>query len=404
MEQQTIDYQIGAVIHRANPQAVYERIRLEDPVHRSIGRMSGNPIWFLTRYDDCVAFLKDQRFGKQIDKHFSPEEVRRWWGDSDPTFDPVNYHMLNLDPPDHTRLRALVHKAFTPRMIENLRPRISQIADDLIDEMAGKSEIDMIADFGFPLPITVIAELLGVPASDREKFREWTKALVFGIDADSSRVAALEFAMYTNSLIDERSQSPRDDLISALVQAEEEDDKLDRMELMSMIFLLLVAGHETTVNLIGNGTLALMQNPDQLQKLRDEPGLIRSAVEEMLRYNGPVETTTLRMALTDDAEIAGVHIPKGEGVLAALVAANRDPAVFADPNRFDITRDPNKHIAFGNGIHFCVGAPLARLEGAIAINRLVERLPRLELAVDPQTLVWNENILLHGMAALPVRL
>jgi cytochrome P450 PksS len=404
MEQQVLDYDIWAREHRSDPQALYARMRAESPIHRQLGPVSGNPFWFLTRYDDCVAFLKDQRFGKQIDKHLSPEAVRRWWGDGDPTFDPVNHHMLNLDPPDHTRLRALIHKAFTPRMIENLRPRISAIADELIDHIEGQSEIDLLADFGFPLPITVIAELLGVPVSDQDKFREWTKALVFGGSPESSRVAALEFAMYTNNLIDERAQSPRDDLITALVQAEEAGDKLDRAELMSMIFLLLVAGHETTVNLIGNGTLALMQHPDQLDKLRAQPGLIRTAVEEMLRYNGPVETTTLRMALTDDAEIGGVHIPQGEGVLAALVAANRDPAVFPNPDTFDITREPNKHIAFGNGIHYCVGAPLARLEGTIAISRLVSRLPHLELAVEVDALKWNDNLLLHGMAALPVRL
>lgn len=405
VQQPTKVYEIWAVQHRANPQALYAQMREEEPVHRAIGPVSGNAFWFLTRYDDCVSFLKDQRFGKQIDRHLSPEQLRKWIGDgvADAAFEPIEHHMLNLDPPDHTRLRALVHKAFTPRMIENLRPRIQQIADELIDAMTGKSEIDLIGEFGFPLPITVIAEMLGVPADDRDKFRQWTKLIVFGGPAEETRVAALEFVMYINQMIDERQTAPRDDLITALVQAEEAGDKLDRMELVSMIFLLLVAGHETTVNLIGNGTLALMQHPDQMERLRRDPALIRPAVEEMLRYNGPVETTTLRWAL-QDVEIGGVVIPQGDAVLAALVAANRDPAIFPNPDTFDIARDPNKHIAFGSGIHYCVGAPLARLEGTIAINTLMSRLRHLELAVAPETLEWNDNLLLHGMSALPVRL
>ncbi len=404
MVQQTRLYEVWAKETRANPQALYEQMRLEDPIHRAIGPISGKNFWFLTRYDDCVSFLKDARFGKQIEKHLPPEKVKEWRGDGepDPAFAAIDRHLLNLDPPDHTRLRALVHKAFTPRMVENLRPRIQQIADDLLDTVDGQGEMDLIGAYSFPLPITVIAELLGVPVADQDKFRDWTKALVFGGDFETGRMAAFEFVMYMNNLIDERKTQPQDDLLTGLIQAEEEGDKLDHMELISMIFLLLVAGHETTVNLIANGVLALLQHPDQLEALRTDPTMIRSAVEEMLRYNGPVETTTWRHAL-EDVVLDGRHIAAGDVVMAALVAANRDPAEFPDPNRFDIQRDPNRHIAFGNGIHYCVGAPLARLEGIIAINTLVRRLPHLELAVPATALSWNDSILLHGMTAMPVK-
>ncbi len=404
MAEQTFMANIWASETRANPHPVYEHLRNTDPVHLNPGPMTGRNFWFLTRYQDCVAFLKDARFGKQIEKHLPPEKVKAWRGDGapDPALAALDRHLLNVDPPDHTRLRALVHKAFTPRIVENLRPRVQQIADDLLDEVEGKGEADLIAAYSFPLPITVIAELLGIPVSDRDKFREWTQTLLFNADYEANRMAAFEFVMYLNNLIDERKEHAQDDLLSGLLQAEEQGDKLDHMELLSMIFLLLVAGHETTVNLIANGTLALLQHPDQMALLRANPALIRSAIEEMLRYNGPVETTTWRHAL-QDVQIGDKLIAQGDVVMAALLAANRDPAEFPDPHRFDITRDPNRHIAFGSGIHYCVGAPLARLEGAIAISTLLRRLPHLELAVPAEHLVWNDSILLHGMSAMPVK-
>lgn len=386
---------------RSNPQAMYEQMRHEAPVYMSIGPMTGQHVWFFTRYDDAVAVLKDNRFGKEFQKLMSPQDLAIYQ-EQDAQFDAVNRHMLNLDPPDHTRLRALVHKAFTPRIIENLRPRIQQIADDLLDAAEGQHEFDLLNTFGFPLPITVIAELLGVPAADRERFRTWTRVLLFSADQDEARVSALEFAMYMHEMIEERQKNPREDLISGLVAVEEAGDKLDRQELLSMIFLLLVAGHETTVNLIGNGTLALLQNRDQFELLHDNPALIKTAIEEMLRYNGPVETPTPRWAM-EDIEFDGQLIKKGDMVLPSLLGANRDPAHFADPNRFDIRREQNKHIAFGNGIHYCLGAPLARLEGEIAIRTLVNRLPTLELNAPVEGLTWNESILIHGMSALPVR-
>ncbi|MEO8608716.1 MAG: cytochrome P450 [Chloroflexota bacterium] len=386
---------------RSNPQAMYEQMRQEAPVYHTISAMTGNGLWFFTRYDDAVAVLKDARFGKDYLQLLTPEQLASQPPEA-AEFDAVNRHMLNLDPPDHTRLRDMVHKAFTPRIIENLRPRIQQIADDLLDAAEGQHEFDLLEAYGFLVPITVIAELLGIPVADRERFREWTKVLLFSTDQEQSRVSVLEFAMYMHEMIEERQKSPKEDLISGLVAAENAGDKLDRQELLSMIFLLLVAGHETTVNLIGNGTLALLQNRDQFDLLRSDPTLIKSAVEEMLRYNGPVETPTPRWAF-ENVQFGDQVIHKGDMVLPSLLGANRDPAYFADPNRFDIRREPNKHIAFGNGIHYCLGAPLARLEGSIAINTLLQRRPNLELNTPVENLTWNESILIHGMNALPVK-
>ena len=384
--------------------SIYAEVRATDPIHRAIGPVSGNPIWFLTRYDDCVNFLKDNRFGKDV-KRLPKEKSMRYGPGIDPN-DPltaVNAHLLNIDPPDHTRLRALVHKAFTPRMVENLRPRIQQIADELLNAMHG--EVDLIASYAFPLPITVIAEMLGVPVSDQEKFKSWTKTLLFDTDLERSQMAAMEFINYMNNMMDERRASPQDDLLTALLNAEEAGDKLNHEELLSMIFLLLVAGHETTVNLIGNGMLALMQHPDQQAQLvaaLDDDEAVKTAIDEMLRYNGPVETTTFRVAM-EEVRISDMVIEQGDMVLAALLAANRDPAVFDNPDTFDITRTPNRHIAFGTGIHYCLGAPLARLEGQIAIPALLRHFPQIELNAAYDDLEWNPSLLLHGLKSLPVR-
>lgn len=396
---QTIDKYPLFKGNRGDMQAIYEQMRNEHPICPVTAPETKRTFWFFTRYDDCVAVLKDARFGKEIQKHLDDDQLAMQPYDN--TFDVINRHMLNLDPPDHTRLRALVHKAFTPRMIQNLQPRIEEIADDLLDQIEGKTEGDLLADFGFPLPITVIAEMLGVSAEDREDFRRWTQILLFEPDLESNYQALMEFVSYMHEMIDSRIEHPQDDLITGLVQAKENNDKLNREELLSMIFLLLVAGHETTVNLIGNGMLALMQHPDQQQQLIENPALIRTAVEEMLRYNGPVECPTMRWAF-EDVEVGGVMIPKGDVVLPSLLGANRDPAQFPDPNRFDITRDPNKHIAFGNGIHYCMGAPLARMEGTIAINALLKRFPDVHLSLSEDKLQWTSSILIHGMTALPV--
>lgn len=401
MTQQLNKYPIWDMSIRANPQPLYDEMRQNDPVFCGIGPLTKRKFWFFTRYDDCVSVLKDQRFGKEFDKHLSPEQVNEQPVDN--AFSVINRHMLNLDPPDHTRLRSLVHKAFTPRMVQNLQPRIQDVADELLLAMQDKTETNLLEDFAFPLPITVIAEMLGIPASDRAQFRAWTQALLFGAGDQNTQTALMNFLTYMNEKIDAVTVNPQEDVLSGLVQAEEGGDKLDREELLSMIFLLLVAGHETTVNLIGNGTLALIQHPEEKQKLINDPTLIKTAIEEILRWNGPVEIPTMRWAF-EDVEVGGTVIPKGNLVMPILLAANRDPAVFESPNRFDITRTLNKHIAFGAGIHYCLGAPLARMEGTIAINALLKAFPNIDLAVETEQLQWNENLLLHGMKALPVTL
>lgn len=389
---------------RQNPHPLYAQMREEAPIYHAVGPVSGHDFWFMTRYDDCVRVLRDDRFIKDSDKVLSDEQRARF-GQPDPVFAAINRHMLNLDPPDHTRLRSLVHKAFTPRMVENMRAHIEEIADSLLVSIkqSGDSQIDLIKRFALPLPITVIAELLGIPKDDQEMFRAWIQALLFGTDPDKTVPAAMAVMSYFNEIFDARRADPQDDLISALLHVEESGDVLNHEELIGMIFLLLVAGHETTVNLIGNGMLALMQHRDQQAALVENPALIKTAVEEMLRYHGPVENTLSRWA-ADDIEWGGQVIKKGQTVFATLMAANRDPSAFPDPDRFDITRDPNKHIAFGGGIHYCLGAPLARMEGAVAINALLRHYPNIQLAVSPDEIQYPDQILLRGALAIPVRL
>ncbi|NDJ52328.1 MAG: cytochrome P450 [Chloroflexi bacterium] len=384
---------------RADPHPIYAEMRAEAPLYRGLGPISGQPRWFFTRYEDCVEVLKDPRFIKDYRKFLSPEQRE---ADRNDPENIIGYHMLSMDPPDHTRLRALVHKAFTPKMVENLRGRIAEIADGLIDDMVAQGrQADLIQTYALPLPIIVIAELLGVTTERRAEFRDWIKAIMWDSN-DASRIAAVgAFVQYCNELIAQRRADPQDDLVSALTNVSEEDDQLSHEEILSMIFLLLTAGHETTINLIGNGTLALIDHPDQRSALKEDPSLIHTAVEEMLRYEGPVEMTLARFA-AEEIAWGGQTIGRGEMVFAVLLSADRDETVFPDPNRFDITRRPNKHIAFGAGIHYCLGAPLARLEASIAFPTLLQRLPDLALATPRDQLQWNDTLLFRGMATLPV--
>ncbi len=388
---------------RQNPHPLYKQMRREMPVAPILGPQSGFVFWVLTRYDDCMAAFKHPQLGR--DHLRLPEDLaNKFGGKPVGVWAAINRHMLNLDPPDHTRLRGLVHKAFTPALIETMRSRTQFVADSLIARIQARGDhhFDLINDYGFPLPITVIAELLGVPVSDQDDFRRWTKTLVFGTDEAEMATAAFEFVMYINNLIEEKLARPQPDLLTNLLQAEEAGDKLDREELLSMIFLLLVAGHETTVNLIGNGMLALFNHPDQRAKLQAHPDLIRTAVEEMLRYEGPVDQAMWRIAM-DSVSIAGVEIPQGDIVTISLYAGNRDPEVFENPDTFDITRDPNKHLGFGSGIHYCLGSPLARMEGAIAINTLLARLPQVQLMPGMNDrLEWSDSTLLRGLKSLEV--
>lgn len=365
-------------------------------------------MWLATNYDDVIAILKDTRFTLDRQKIESSEERQSATSESAPRYVPLigMRHLLNTDPPDHTRLRSLVSKAFTPRMIEQLRPRIQQITDELLDAVQSQGRMDLIADFAYPLPITVISEMLGVPPKDRKPFRAWTQAIVQGQSTVQEREAAgmaaeEAFITYIKTLLAEKRAHPDNDLTSGLVRAEENGDTLSENELISMIFLLITAGHETTVNLIANGTLALLEHPEQMNQLRADPTLLPSAIEELLRYTAPVSLSAVRWA-SEDIAVHDKVIRKGEMVRCALLGANTDPQQFPDPAVLDILRRENQHVAFGKGVHYCLGAPLARLEGQIAIGTLLRRLPHLRLAQDPEQLAWKEAGSLRVLVALPV--
>jgi len=410
---------------KANPFAYYARLRAEAPVFRTV--LPTNEIaWLVTRYDDVAMVLKDERFVKDTANAMTPEQLaaQRWFRKM---FKALKRNMLERDPPDHTRLRALVSSAFTPRLIEQMRPRIERLADELLDAALARASgasktqprshfgangqpksrvcLDVIRDFALPLPTTIIAEMLGVPVADRRRFHQWSSAIVAAGSSTWGLVKAvpnvLAIMRYIRKIIKGRRANPRDDLVSALVRAEQAGDKLSEDESVAMVFLLLVAGHETTVNLIGNGLLALLEHPAQLEKLRNDPALIRPAIEEMLRYASPAETATERYA-REDVTVGGVTIPRGEMVFAVIASANRDERQFANPDALDITREPNRHLSFGLGTHFCLGAPLARLEGQIAINTLLSRLPQPKLAVAPSALRWRRGLVLRGLESLPV--
>ena len=388
---------------RIDPYSVYRRLREEAPVHQ--GPLGA---WVFSRYADCLAILKDPRSSSDPRNSEAFENAVEQ-GQFDPDQNLVNgaQAFLFLDPPDHTRLRGLVSKAFTPRVVEAMRPRIQERVDELLDAVAEKGSLEVIEDLAYPLPVNVICDLLGVPPEDHVKFRDWSREAARSLDpvealppeaVEARQRVGDQFAEYFRALIQKRRGSPGDDLLSALMAAEEEGDTLSEDELLATAILLLIAGHETTVNLIGNGMLALLRHPDQLQRLADDPSLAKSAVEELLRYDPPVQMTG-RTAL-EDMEIGGGTIRKGQQTILLLGSANRDPEQFPDPERVDISRADNHHIAFGFGIHFCLGAPLARVEGEIALGTLVRRFSGLKLLVDEPE--YKENIILRGPQSLPV--
>jgi cytochrome P450 len=390
---------------KADPYPFYARLRAEAPVWRATLR-DRRTAWLVTRYEDVARVLKDDTFVKDKLNAMDPEQrAKTPWV---PGFlKPLERNMLDLDDPDHARLRALVSKAFTPRLIEQLRGRIETLCEELLDHMqrarGHRDGTDLVADYTLPLPATVIAELLGVPAEDQTRFHRWSNRLVSvssGRDMWRAIPAAYSFVRYLRRLVERRRADPEDDLITALIRAEEAGDKLSEDELLAMAFLLLVAGHETTVNLIASGTLALLEHPEQADRLRRDPLLVKPAVEELLRYTSPVEMATERYA-REDAEIGGKTIPRGALVLAVLGSANRDERNFEDPDSLDLARDPNRHLAFGRGgVHHCLGAPLARMEGQIALNALLRRFPGVRLA--PGTLRWRRGLFLRGLERLPL--
>lgn len=371
----------------ADPYSHYKRLRERDPVFFNESRGA----WTLTRYKDMVEVLRD-------DERFSAERG--------PVQGDGPRSMLGSDPPHHTRLRTLVNKAFTPRTIRQLSERIQELVDQSLDRVESRGEMEAINEFAYPLPITVIAELLGVPAADQEFFRDQSQKIAVALGPIEDMQVAMRamegrnhLVEYFDKLIPERKDAPSDDLITALLQAEESGDFLSHGELLAMLLLLLVAGHETTVNLIGNGMLALLRNRDQLERLRNEGGIERQAIEELLRYDSPVQMTG-RLAKVD-VEIGGHHISAGQNVSTIVGSANRDPEQFPDPDTLDLTREPCNHLSFSAGIHFCLGAQLARLEGQIALTTIVRRFPNLKLATDE--LIYRPAPILRGLEALPIR-
>ena len=380
---------------KANPYPLYARLRAEAPVCPT--RLLRQPTWLVTRYADVFAVLKDERFVKD----WLPRT--RWLHRVGGA---ITRHMLNQDGPDHIRLRTLVHKAFTPHLIEQLRSRVQQVCDDLLDELAAKGRMELMSGYALPLPLTVIGELLGIPSDLRRKLHSLSRSTFSAANMLGVLLSLPDQKLLIRrirKLVAERRRNPKDDLITALVEveADEAGDKLSEPELVGTIALLLVAGYETTVNLIGSGALTIIQHPEQRKRLAEDPALAPSAVEELLRFTSPLDMASQRFA-REDVTIDSVKISQGDLVVAVLGSANHDEAQFPDPETFDITRQPNKHVAFGQGAHFCLGAPLARLEGQIALTTLFSRFPNLHLGQAPESLRWRKSLIIRGLEELRV--
>jgi len=376
-----VSYDPTSVSILSDPYDTYDRLRTKDPVHR-MRLING---WVLTRYEDVDMVLRDHR---RFSKDDGQEDEYR--------------SMLHHDPPDHTRLRSLVSKAFTPRAVRELHPRVERIVNDLLNDLEGKDRFDLIESFAFPMPVTVIAEMLGVPAKDMDKFKDWSNDISLTIepslrDDQIRRVqrASEELYAYFESIIEQRRGEPQDDMITALLNAEDEGDKLTHEELLGTLVLLLVAGNETTRNLIGNGMRALLKHPDQIRKLRNNPDLLDSAINELLRYDSPVQLDG--RLVHSDVEVAGHQIHAGQRILCAIGAANRDPSAFTEPDKLDIERSESSHIAFGRGIHHCLGAPLAMLEARAAFSALLDRFSHIDLVSEP---VYRKQVVLRGVEEL----
>lgn len=382
---------------KADLHEVLSGLRRDSPV-MEMSLPTGATTWLVTRYADAQRALTDPKLGKTTSaggfsyRDMVPLDVAK----------AVSRHMLTINPPDHTRIRRLVSGAFTARRVAEFRPRIEELAQRLLDEMSSGDQLDLIDNFAFPLPIQVLCELLGVPTEDQASFRRWSDAIVSGgVNPAGLPPALISIVAYIRELLVAKRQRPADDLLSALIEVQDNDDRLTDDELISMVYLFLIAGHETTVNLIGNGTLLLLAEPDRWARVVAEPELIPNAVEELLRYEGPVQSSTFRTALAT-TEIGGQTIPEGAFVLVSLLSANRDSERFPDADRLDLDRPATPNLAFGHGIHYCLGAPLARLEGQIAFHALTRRFPKMRLAVPVEEILWRPGLLLRGLTALPV--
>ena len=399
---QDVDFTSGEF--KANPFGFYKRLRAEQPVFATSmrGRIS---VWLITRYDDIKDFLGDERFAKDnrnvdartaLEMPWIPEFLRS-----------MNYNLLYTDGDDHTRLKNLVHKAFTPRRIQQIESRIEELAYESIAKAKGQGQFDVVEDYAMPVASTIIAEIMGVSAQDMDKFKGWLNHFLRSSDVSVWSIMKLipiiwQIQRFIKEQLETRSKNPGNDLISALIEAEEEGDKLTRREAIAMVLILLIAGYETTVNLIGSGTLALLEHPAQLEELRAEPELMKTAVEEILRYTVPADATTERYA-KEAITMHGVTIPVGGLTMASISSANYDETVFENPHTFDIHRNPNRHLSFGYGEHYCLGAPLARLEGIIALNILFQELPDVQLAFRKEALTYRSSAALRGLDSLPVQ-
>jgi cytochrome P450 len=380
-----------------NPYPMFARLRASAPVSVMTDE-EGLPIWLVTGYDDVRAALADPRLRQ--DARRAQEITERRVGGARIGAEIV--HMLNSDPPDHTRLRQLIHAAFTPGRVRAMQPMVERITGALLDGLAERRTADFVLDFALPLPLTVICELMGFPTEDRELFRTWSTAILTDSGTENFARATADLTGYFSALIAERRAHPGSDLMTVLVQAGDAG-KLTEREIVSMVYLLLIGGHETTVNLLGTALLALLKNPGELAALRADPGLLPTAVDEFLRYDAPVCMATVRFT-AEPVDVRGVQIPEGELVMLSLGAANRDPRRFADPDRLMLARNDPGHLAFGYGIHRCLGAFLGRLEAETALGGLLRRFPRIDLAAGETTLPWRDTIMLRGLESLPVAL
>ncbi|WP_432062963.1 cytochrome P450 family protein [Streptomyces sp. S1] len=390
-----------------DPYPAYAWLREHAPVHRTT-LPSGVEAWLVTRYADARQALADQRLSKNPAHHDESPHAKGKTGIPGERKAELMTHLLNIDPPDHTRLRRLVSKAFTPRRVAEFAPRVQELTDRLIDAFVEKGSADLIHEFAFPLPIYAICDLLGVPEEDQDDFRDWAGMMIRHGGGPRGGVARSVKKMrgYLAELIHRKREAPGDDLISGLIKASDHGEHLTENEAAAMAFILLFAGFETTVNLIGNGVYALLRDPVQRGLLQTslaagETGLLETGIEELLRYDGPVEMATWRYA-TRALTVGGQEIPAGDPVLVVLAAADRDPERFDGPDVLDLARRDNQHLGYGHGIHYCLGAPLARLEGQTALATLLTRLPDLRLAADPAELRWRGGLIMRGLRTLPV--
>ncbi|MEM7536986.1 MAG: cytochrome P450 [Chloroflexota bacterium] len=415
-----MSYNLFGSEFKSDPHSVYAQMRQDNPIYCRPAFYGERVMWFITRYDDVAEVLRDhQRFVKSLRTTMTAGELAQLAADSpvlDPVMELMNNHMLNLDVPNHTRLRSLVNKAFTARVVSQMQGRIQRFADQLIDKVQARKQMDLVEQYAYPLPINMIADLIGVPPKDRHKFRLWSSGLVSPSSTANRNPKKYErtkriiedFTDYLQRLFDEhrllmeQGAQPDDDLITQLLQAEEDGDKLSESELFSMMILLIVAGYDTTVNLISNGALLLLQHPAQLDLLMREPERFPNTIEEIMRYESPVDRATMRFVATD-LEFHGHAMKRGDAVSLVLGSAGRDERQFDNPDVFDITRENVRHLGFGFGIHYCLGAPLARLEGQIALETLFRRLPNLRLDIEIDKLKWRTNPILRGAQRMPVR-